>query len=134
LKANREFQRPARLFVSRHRSRDRRCDLWIQYAELGSTQPARRKTDPEVPGLTGGNAFYKDALTILDGDMAQYIHDNTDDEITHAAFIHAYLAAHGASTDELDMLNGKEFRTIPGSTAAGSSGLSAAHEFDRAHN
>jgi len=98
-------------------------DLWIQYAELGGIQPAPGTTDPEVPGLSGGNPLYTDALTILDMDMPQYIHDNADDEITHAAFIHAYLAAHGASTAELDLLNGKKFRTIPGSTADGSSGL-----------
>jgi len=98
------------------------ADLWIQYAELGGTQPAPGQNDPEVPGLSGGNPFYTDALTILDGDMAQYIHDNTDDEITHAAFIHAYLVSRGVAVPELDLLNGPHFRTIPGSTAQGSSG------------
>lgn len=98
------------------------ADLWIQYAELGGTQPAKNKTDREVPGLSGGNPLYTDALTILDGDMAQYIHDNTDDEITHAAFIHAYLKSRGASTTELDLLGDRHFRTIQGSTAHGSSG------------
>jgi hypothetical protein len=46
--------------------------------------------------------------------MDQYIHDNTDDEISHAAFINAYLKAHGARTVNLD-----EFRTLPSSTATG---------------
>src|ERR1700736_4208529 len=55
-------------------------DLWIQYAELGGSQPDKGNKDPEVRGLTGGNPLYTDALTLLDGDMPQYIHDNTDDE------------------------------------------------------
>jgi hypothetical protein len=50
------------------------------------------------------------------------VHDNTDDEITHAAFIRNYLASRGASTADLDLLNGHTFRTLPGSTAQGSSG------------
>lgn len=91
-------------------------DLWLQYWELGGTQ------DNEFAHMTGGNPLYTDALTILDGDMAQYIHDNTDDEMTHAAFIRAYLASRGASTADLDLLNGHTFRTLKGSTATGSSG------------
>ena len=91
-------------------------DLWEQYWELGGTQ------DNEFAKATGGNPLYTDALTILDGDMAQYIHDNTDDEFTHAAFLRAYLASKGASTAEIDLLNGPQFRTLPGSTAEGSSG------------
>ena len=54
------------------------ADLWRQYSELGGTQ------DNEVSGVNGGNPLYMGALQILDGDMAQYIHDNTDDEISHA--------------------------------------------------
>src|ERR1700736_2065117 len=91
-------------------------DLWIQYWELGGTQ------DNEFATATGGNALYTDAVSILDADMAQYIHDNTDDEISHAAFIKAFLASKGASTAELDLLEGPRFRTLPGSQAAGSSG------------
>lgn len=87
-------------------------DLWEQYWELGGTQ------DNEFAKATGGNPLYTDALTILDGDMAQYIHDNTDDEFSHAAFINAYLASKGADTVDLD-----RFRTLlTGSTAEGSSG------------
>jgi hypothetical protein len=91
-------------------------DLWEQYWELGGTQ------DSEFAKATGGNPLYTAALTILDGDMAQYIHDNTDDEFTHAAFLRAYLASKGASTAELDLLNGPRFRNLTGSTAEGSSG------------
>jgi hypothetical protein len=90
-------------------------DLWEQYRELGGTQ--KEITNPPM-----GNALYTSALTILDGDMPQYIHDNTDDEFTHAAFIRAYLASKGASTAELDLLNGTHFRTLKGSTAKGSTG------------
>ena len=46
--------------------------------------------------------------------MDQYIHDNTDDEITHAAFLNAYLKAHGAAPVNLD-----KFRTLPSSQADG---------------
>lgn len=90
-------------------------DLWEQYWELGGTQ------DDEFAKATGGNPPYTAALTILDGDMAQYIHDNTDDEFSHAAFLRAYLRAKNAATDQLDLLHGKRFRTLPGSVAEGSS-------------
>ena len=46
--------------------------------------------------------------------MDKYIHDNTDDEITHGTFLNAYLDAHGAQTVNLD-----EFRTLPSSKATG---------------
>src|SRR6266478_4103145 len=83
------------------------ADLWQQYNELGGIQ------DPEVPGGTGSPA-YTAAIQVLDGDMPQYIHDNTDDEITHAAFINAYLASHGVEPVNLD-----QFRTLPSSQATG---------------
>jgi Ferritin-like domain len=84
-------------------------DLWIQYNELGGVQ------DNEIPGLGGGgNVPYATALEQLDGDMPQYIHDNTDDEISHAAFLNAYLASKNADTVNLD-----RFRTLPGSKATG---------------
>jgi len=85
-------------------------DFWVQYNELGGIQ------DSEVPGGTG-NPVYTAKLQVLDGDFPQYIHDNTDDEITHASFLNAYLASKGAATVNLE-----EFRTLPGSTATGSSG------------
>ena len=87
------------------------ADLWIQYSELGGTQ------DNEVSGAAGGNPLYTAALTILDGDMPQYIHDNTDDEISHAAFLRAYLESKGEEAVDLS-----PFATIPGSTATGSTG------------
>jgi len=83
------------------------ADFWIQYNELGGIQ------DPEVPGGTG-NPLYTAALAVLDSDMAQYVHDNTDDEITHHQFLNAYLVAHGAAPANLD-----PFRTLMGSTATG---------------
>jgi hypothetical protein len=61
-------------------------DLWLQYNELGGIQ------DSEVPGGSGSPA-YTAALNNLDEDMNQYIHDNTDDEMSHAAFINAYLVS-----------------------------------------
>jgi ferritin-like protein len=82
-------------------------DIWQQYNELGGIQ------DREVPGGSG-NPDYTEALAVLDEDMDQYIHDNTDDEITHATFLNAYLDAHGAQTVNLD-----EFRTLPSSKATG---------------
>jgi hypothetical protein len=83
------------------------ADFWIQYNELGGIQ------DPEVPGGTG-NPAYTDDIAMLDADMAQYIHDNTDDEITHHNFLNAYLMSKGAAPANLD-----PFRTLMGSTASG---------------
>src|SRR5437899_445605 len=82
-------------------------DLWQQYNELGGIQ------DDEVPGGTG-NPDYTEALAVLDEDMDQYIHDNTDDEITHFTFINAYLDSHGVEPVNLD-----QFRTLPSSQADG---------------
>ena len=85
-------------------------DFWVQYNELGGIQ------DSEEPDGTG-NPAYTAALAKLDSDMAQYIHDNTDDEFTHQNFLNAYLASKGAETVNLE-----PFRTLQGSTAKGSSG------------
>jgi hypothetical protein len=82
-------------------------DFWQQYNELGGIQ------DSEVPGGSG-NAAYTAALAVLDADMAQYIHDNTEDEFTHFTFINAYLVAKGGEPVNLD-----RFRTLPGSQASG---------------
>lgn len=87
-------------------------DFWVQYNELAGVQ------DNEFPGGGGGgNPAYTAALAVLDSDMAQYVHDNTDDEFTHQNFLNAYLASKGASTVDLE-----QFRTLPGSTATGSTG------------
>ena len=51
---------------------------------------------------------------MLDGDMPQYIHDNTEDELTHFTFINAYLESRGAEPVDLD-----RFRTLPSSQATG---------------
>ncbi len=82
-------------------------DLWQQYNELGGVQ------DAEVPGGSGSDSYTK-KLTNLDGDMPQYIHDNTEDEFTHFTFINAYLKSKGARTINLD-----KFRTLPSSKATG---------------
>jgi len=84
------------------------ADLWLQYSELGGIQ------DNEVSVVGGGNALYTGALQILDGDMAQYIHDNTDDEFSHAAFLKAYLESRGAEAVDLS-----HFANLPSSQADG---------------
>src|SRR5882757_1935838 len=83
------------------------ADFWIQYNELGGIQ------DNEVPG-GHGNPAYTEALAVMDEDMDQYIHDNTDDEITHHQFLNAYLVSRGANPAVLN-----RFRTLMGSTATG---------------
>ncbi len=82
-------------------------DLWQQYNELGGIQ------DSEVPGGSGSPA-YTTALQVLDGDMPQYIHDNTEDEFTHFTFINAYLVSKGGNPVNLE-----KFRTLKGSQATG---------------
>jgi len=62
-------------------------DLWKQYNELG--------------GVNAPDSGYKAGLVILDGDQPQYIADNTDDEISHAAFLNAYLKSKGEQEVEL---------------------------------
>jgi hypothetical protein len=76
------------------------ADLWQQYNELG--------------GVQGGNPAYIAALSNLDEDMPQYIADNTDDELSHAAFLNAYLISKGEEPVDLDA-----FRTLPSSQATG---------------
>jgi hypothetical protein len=85
-------------------------DLWIQYNELGGIQ------DSEEPAGTG-NPVYTAKLANLDDDFPQYVHDNTDDEVSHFTFLNAYLMSKGVAPVDLD-----SFRTLPGSTARGSSG------------
>jgi ferritin-like protein len=85
-------------------------DFWVQYNELGGIQ------DSEVPGGSG-NSVYTERLEAIDDDFPQYIHDNTDDEFTHQNFLNAYLLSKGAEPVDLE-----PFRTLPGSTATGSSG------------
>jgi hypothetical protein len=78
-------------------------DLWQQYTELGG-----------VKAIGGPSQSYITALEQLDGDMPQYISDNTDDEISHVAFLQAYLKSKGQRPISLD-----GFRTLPSSRAPG---------------
>jgi len=95
-------------------------DLWLQYTELAGVQDAEVPllASQLIPGypnvITGGSSLYTLALQQLDGDMPQYIHDNTEDELTHENFINAYLSSKGAVTVSLD-----HFRTLPSSKATG---------------
>ena len=73
------------------------ADLWQQYTELAN-----------------GNDAYSDAIEAIDDDFPQYIADNTDDEMSHAAFLNAYLSSMGAQPVNLDA-----FRTLPSSQATG---------------
>ena len=83
------------------------ADFWEQYNELGGVQ------DSELPGGSGNKA-YTAAISVLDSDMAQYVHDNTEDEFTHFRFLNAYLRARGGAPVNLD-----KFRTLPSSQATG---------------
>jgi hypothetical protein len=88
-------------------------DLWTQYAELGgigNNQPI--EVDPNQPLNP-----YQVALSNLDSDAPQYITSNTLDEVSHSAFLNAYLESRGA-----EPVNFTKFETLPGSTASGSSG------------
>ena len=85
------------------------ADLWQQYNELGGAVDRHDQPNP-------GNPSYIAALENLDGDMPQYVSDNTDDEISHAEFLDAYLMSKGEEPVEL-----KPFRTLPSSKATGAS-------------
>jgi hypothetical protein len=94
------------------------ADLWIQYAELGgATNQGLSPIDLELNGQkinTGLAPNYITALEVLDGDMPQYIADNTDDEISHHRFLNNYLASKGAKTADLS-----EFAILPPSQVTG---------------
>src|SRR5579862_7959491 len=83
------------------------ADLWQQYNELGGAVDKNDKPNP-------GNPAYLAALQNLDGDMPQYISDNTDDEISHAAFLTAYLKSKGEVPVDLT-----PFANLQGSQATG---------------
>jgi hypothetical protein len=79
------------------------ADLWQQYNELGGI------------GATGSiSQPYITDLQVLDGDMPQYIADNTDDEMSHVAFLNAFLASKGEKPVNFDA-----FRNIPPSKVTG---------------
>jgi hypothetical protein len=90
------------------------ADLWTQYAELGGqgdNPPVELDPNPQF------NA-YQSALSNLDGDGPQYITSNTLDEVSHAAFLNAFLESKGAEPVNFD-----EFRTLQGSTATGAENI-----------
>src|SRR6201998_3220600 len=81
------------------------ADLWRQYEELGG---AGAKT----PGTVGNSPIdlsfptalaplYIAGLEQLDGDMPQYIDDNTDDELSHESFLRNYLESKGEPVADL---------------------------------
>ena len=80
-------------------------DLWTQYAELGGNS-------------NGSPNPYQKALQNLDGDGSQYITSNTLDEVSHAAFLNAYLESQGAEPVNLDA-----FRNLQGSRATGAQNI-----------
>jgi TAT (twin-arginine translocation) pathway signal sequence len=90
------------------------ADLWTQYAELGGIGT----NGPIEVNPTQTLNNYQLALSNLDSDGPQYISSNTLDEVSHATFLNAYLESRGAEPVNFD-----EFRTLPGSTATGSTGI-----------
>jgi hypothetical protein len=85
------------------------ADFYTQYNELGGHR------DAEV-SRGNGNRIYTQALRRIDPNFSQYIHDITDDEMSHQNFLNAYLVSNGADPVDMD-----PFRTLQGSTATGSS-------------
>jgi hypothetical protein len=86
------------------------ADFYTQYNELGGIQ------DNEVPGGSD-DRIYAEKLRRIDPNFSQYIHDITDDEMSHQNFLNAYLVSKGA--EPVDM---EPFRALQGSIARGSSG------------
>ena len=73
------------------------ADLWQQIAELANNNPA-----------------YKKALLNIDGAILGYIQNNTNDEISHQAFLNDFLISINLEPVDLD-----PFRNLPSSTATG---------------
>src|ERR1700733_11778215 len=88
-------------------------DLWTQYAELGGIG-----NNPPVEVQPTQLNPYQTALSALDTDGPQYITSNTLDEVSHAAFLNAYLESRGAEPVNFD-----RFRTLQGSTATGADNI-----------
>src|ERR1700739_4550082 len=92
------------------------ADLWTQYAELGgigNNQPIEVNPNPHP----AANPF-PPAPPNLDTDGPQYISSNTLDEVSHAAFLNAYLESKGAESVNFD-----RFRTLRGRQATGSTNI-----------
>src|SRR5258708_6104751 len=86
------------------------CASWPQPRSSkpmrGNSTMSRSIQNSKVLGGSGsGSAPYTAALQVLDSDMPQYIHDNTEDEFTHVTFINAYLVAKGVDPVNLERLN-----------------------------
>jgi hypothetical protein len=94
------------------------ADLWIQYVELGgATNEGLSPIDLQQNGkkiATGLAPAYITGLLVLDGDMPQYIADNTDDEISHHAFLNNYLQSKGGKPVDLS-----QFAVLPPSKVTG---------------
>lgn len=78
-------------------------DLWTQYRELGGVEATNSISQP-----------YINALQQLDGDMPQYISDNTDDEISHVKFLQAYLKSKGQKPVDLTGFFNLSPSSVPG--------------------
>jgi Ferritin-like domain len=87
------------------------ADLWQQYNELGGQVDHHDNPNP-------GNPAYVAALQQLDGDMPQYISDNTDDEISHRDFLNAYLTSKGAQPIDF-----KQFETLQSPNVTGAQNI-----------
>ncbi len=93
-------------------------DLWRQYAELGGATDQPGASAIDLPFPTGLSQPYVSALQNLDGDMPQYIVDNTGDEISHAVFIVSYLNSKGVDTTALQK-ELSQFQALPPSKVSG---------------
>src|SRR5262245_27194380 len=71
-------------------------DLWQQYTEFANV-----------------DSPYMEALEVIDEDMPSYIEQNTDDEISHQAFLNAFLVKMHKRPVSLE-----QFRTLPSSPVA----------------
>jgi hypothetical protein len=91
------------------------ADLWIQYAELGGATTQINFSPIDLPFKTGLAPDYITGLLVLDGDMPQYIADNTDDEISHHSFLNNYLESKGARPVDLR----PDFAHLPPSKVTG---------------
>ena len=81
-------------------------DLWQQYNELGGVGAA-------------ADSPYVLALQQLDGDMPQYISDNSDDENSHVAFLRAYLKSKGHQPVDLSGFANLKPSSAPGAVQTG---------------
>jgi hypothetical protein len=99
-------------------------DLWLQYQELTGLQDneVAQIASQQIPGYpataTGGSSLYTNAVSQLDGDMPTYVHDNTEDELSHSNFINGFLMLKGHDPIVLD-----KFRTLPSSKATGANNV-----------